>query len=58
MPRGVHYMTAKAGIVGLTRAVSQEMADNSIRCNAIAPRITDTAQPRYGLSEAEIAGRI
>jgi NAD(P)-dependent dehydrogenase (short-subunit alcohol dehydrogenase family) len=51
-------VTAKAGIVGLTRAVSQEMADNSIRCNAIAPRITDTAQPRYGLSEAEIAGRI
>ncbi len=54
-PRGVHYVTAKAGIVGLTRAVSQEMAGSGIRCNAIAPGITDTAQPRYGLSEAEIA---
>ena len=53
-PRGVHYVTSKAGIVGFTRAVSQEMAGNGIRCNAIAPGLTDTAQPRYGLTESEI----
>jgi len=53
--RGVHYVTGKAGIVGFTRAVSQEMAGKGIRCNAIAPGLTDTAQPRYGLTEAEIA---
>ena len=53
-PRGVHYVTGKAGIVGFTRAVSQEMAAKGIRCNAIAPGITDTAQPRYGMTEQEI----
>lgn len=54
-PRGVHYVTAKAGIVGFTRAVSQEMAAKNIRCNAIAPGLTDTAQPRYGMTEQEIS---
>ena len=54
-PRGVHYVTSKAGIIGFTRAVSQEMAGRNIRCNAIAPGLTDTAQPRYGLTESEIA---
>ena len=53
-PRGVHYVTGKAGIVGFTRAVSQEMAAKGIRCNAIAPGLTDTAQPRYGMTEQEI----
>lgn len=53
-PRGVHYVTSKAGIVGFTRAVSLEMASKGIRCNAIAPGLTDTAQPRYGLTELEI----
>ncbi len=53
-PRGVHYVTGKAGIVGFTRAVSQEMAAKGIRCNTIAPGLTDTAQPRYGMTEQEI----
>lgn len=53
-PRGVHYVTGKAGVVGFTRAVSQEMAAFGIRCNAIAPGITNTAQPRYGMTEEEV----
>ena len=53
-PRGVHYVSSKAGIVGLTRAAALELAGHRIRVNAIAPGITDTAQPRYGMSEAEL----
>jgi 3-oxoacyl-[acyl-carrier protein] reductase len=53
-PRGVHYVSSKAGIVGFTRAVALELARYQIRVNAIAPGITDTAQPRYGMSEEEL----
>jgi NAD(P)-dependent dehydrogenase (short-subunit alcohol dehydrogenase family) len=54
-PRGAHYVSAKAGIIGLTRAMSQELAEHGVRVNAVAPGLTDTAQPRYGMSEEEIA---
>ena len=53
-PRGAHYVASKAGVVGLTRATALELAPHRIRVNAIAPGLTDTAQPRYGSSEAEI----
>jgi 3-oxoacyl-[acyl-carrier protein] reductase len=58
-PRGVHYVSSKAGIVGFTRAAALELARYHIRVNAIAPGTTDTAQPRYGMSEEELqaAGR-
>jgi 3-oxoacyl-[acyl-carrier protein] reductase len=58
-PRGVHYVSSKAGIVGFTRAAALELARYSVRVNAIAPGTTDTAQPRYGMSEEELqaAGR-
>ena len=53
-PRGVHYVSSKAGIVGLTRATALELARYRVRVNAIAPGTTDTAQPRYGMSEEEL----
>jgi len=53
-PRGVHYVASKAGVVGLTRAIALELAPHRIRVNALAPGLTDTAQPRYGHSEAEV----
>jgi NAD(P)-dependent dehydrogenase (short-subunit alcohol dehydrogenase family) len=54
-PRGVHYVASKGGVLSLTRAMALELAPYRIRVNAIAPGLTDTAQPRYGSSEAEIA---
>jgi len=54
-PRGVHYCASKGGIVSMTRQMALELAPFRIRVNAIAPGLTDTAQPRYGSSEEEIA---
>jgi len=53
-PRGAHYVASKAGVVGLTRATALELAPHRIRVNAIAPGLTDTAQPRYGSTETEV----
>ena len=53
-PEGVHYGASKAGLVGLTRSMARALAPHRIRVNAIAPGLTDTAQPRHGMTEAEI----
>jgi NAD(P)-dependent dehydrogenase (short-subunit alcohol dehydrogenase family) len=57
-PRGVHYSASKAGVVGLTRAMALALAPHRIRVNAIAPGTTDTAQPRYGNTEEQLAARV
>jgi len=54
-PRGVHYVASKGGVVSMTKAMALELAPYRIRVNAIAPGLTDTAQPRYGMSEDELA---
>ncbi len=54
-PRGVHYCASKGGILSMTRQMALELAPYRIRVNAIAPGLTDTAQPRDGSSEEEIA---
>ena len=56
-PFGVHYAASKGGIVSMTRAMASELAPFGIRVNAIAPGLTDTAQPRYGMTEAELVAR-
>jgi NAD(P)-dependent dehydrogenase (short-subunit alcohol dehydrogenase family) len=52
---GVHYASSKAGLIGMTRSMALALAPHGIRVNAIAPGITDTAQPRYQFSEDQMA---
>ena len=56
-PNGAHYAASKGGVVSLTRAMATELAPHRIRVNAIAPGLTDTAQPRYGHTEEDLAAR-
>jgi NAD(P)-dependent dehydrogenase (short-subunit alcohol dehydrogenase family) len=56
-PRAVHYTASKGGIVAMTRGMALELAPHRIRVNAIAPGLTNTRQPRFGMTEAEIAAR-
>jgi NAD(P)-dependent dehydrogenase (short-subunit alcohol dehydrogenase family) len=51
----VHYVASKGGVLSMTRAMALELAPYRIRVNAIAPGLTDTAQPRYGSGEEELA---
>lgn len=42
-PGQVNYASAKAGLVGLTRAVARELASRRITCNLVAPGPVTTA---------------
>jgi NAD(P)-dependent dehydrogenase (short-subunit alcohol dehydrogenase family) len=52
---GVHYTTAKAGVLGLTRHLAREWARDGITVNALSPGIVDTPMVRGSTDEARMA---
>ena len=51
MPARTHYISSKAGLIGLTRALCKEVGRRGIRVNAVAPGIIETDQTA-GLDDA------
>ena len=52
---GVHYTTAKAGVLGLTRHLAREWARDGITVNALSPGIVDTPMVRSSTDAARMA---
>jgi len=57
MPGQVNYSAAKAGIIGATKALAQEVARRNITVNAIAPGFIKTDMTA-GLDEKELINMI
>ncbi|MBV8838128.1 MAG: SDR family NAD(P)-dependent oxidoreductase [Alphaproteobacteria bacterium] len=49
------YTASKAGLAGLTQALSEEVVKDGILVNAIAPSIMDTAANRHAMPKADHA---
>jgi NAD(P)-dependent dehydrogenase (short-subunit alcohol dehydrogenase family) len=52
---GAHYTAAKAGVLGLTRALAKETAAFGVTVNAVCPGLVDTDMVRANCSPAELA---
>lgn len=58
-----HVIAAKAGLVGFTRALAHDLAEDSVTVNLVAPgtidtaRRTDVAQPAHHLTNNTLTGR-
>jgi len=59
--RRAHVIAAKAGLVGLTRALAHDLAPHAITVNCVAPGLIDTArrgpEPAHHASHATLVGR-
>jgi 3-oxoacyl-[acyl-carrier protein] reductase len=48
------YAASKAGIIGFTKSIAQELGSRNIRCNAIAPGFIETDMTQY-LNDGEVS---
>ncbi len=59
--RRAHVIAAKAGLVGLTRALAHDLAPHAITVNCVAPGLVDTArrgpEPSHHAAHATLVGR-
>ncbi len=57
----LHYVTSKAGVIGLTRGLARELGDFNINVNAIAPGLTismdESNDVRSGMNQQRIQAR-
>ena len=57
----LHYVTSKAGVIGLTRGLARELGEFNINVNAIAPGLTismdESNDVRSGMNEQRIQAR-
>jgi 3-oxoacyl-[acyl-carrier protein] reductase len=61
----VHVVTAKAGLVGMTRALAHDLAPDGITVNCVAPGLIDTvrdggsasAKPKHHAKHQTLTGR-
>jgi NAD(P)-dependent dehydrogenase (short-subunit alcohol dehydrogenase family) len=56
-PRGAHYAASKAAIVSFTKSFALEYAADGLRCNAVIPGVTETAQPLADSTLEELHSR-
>ena len=56
--RKAHSSTAKNGLVGLTRALSRELAEYGIRVNCVSPGHINTTRPAHRSARADPKGII
>jgi 3-oxoacyl-[acyl-carrier protein] reductase len=64
-PGRVHVVTAKAGLVGMTRALAHDLAADGVTVNCVAPGLIDTvrkaasasAAPKHHATHHTLSGR-